>query len=192
MLRFEVYCGKKQNSQFVDTRSGPAAVVRNLKALWEQRRVDRSKKRIIITDREYSSVTLGFRLMDMGYYNIGTVATTRLGFPEDLKTDKKSASRAMPRGSYILARNNTNRQMYSTRWVDSKMCYFVATGSSARRAIVRRKQKDGSQANIPCPEFVVLYNKYMGGVDSHDQLRLQRYVLLCCGSAAHYLRRKCF
>ncbi|EGZ07524.1 hypothetical protein PHYSODRAFT_528066 [Phytophthora sojae] len=153
MLRFEVYCGKKQNSQFVDTRSGPAAVVRNLKALWEQRRLDRSKKRIIITDREYSSVTLRFRLMDMGYYNIGTVSTTRLGFPEDLR---------MPRGSYILARNNTNRQMYSARWVDSKICYFVATGASVRLAIMRRKQKDGSQANIPCLEFVVLYNKYMG------------------------------
>jgi hypothetical protein len=28
---------------------------------------------------------------------------------------------------------------------------------------------------VPCPAFIDIYNKYMNGVDSHDQLRLQRY-----------------
>ena len=36
---------------------------------------------------------------------------------------------------------------------------------------VERKQKDGSEMTIPCPEAVVVYNKYMGGVDQGDQLR---------------------
>jgi hypothetical protein len=28
---------------------------------------------------------------------------------------------------------------------------------------------------VPCPQMVVDYQRYMGGVDIHDQLRLQRY-----------------
>ena len=30
---------------------------------------------------------------------------------------------------------------------------------------MERKQKDGSKIRIPCPDVVVVYNKFMGGVD---------------------------
>jgi len=33
------------------------------------------------------------------------------------------------------------------------------------------RQKDGTRVDVQCPEFVVLYNKYMDGVDKGDQLR---------------------
>ena len=36
---------------------------------------------------------------------------------------------------------------------------------------VQRKQKDGSSVEVPCPECIILYNKFMGGVDRGDQLR---------------------
>ena len=36
---------------------------------------------------------------------------------------------------------------------------------------VLRRQKDHSHTPIPCPESIILYNKYMGGVDWGDQLR---------------------
>ena len=35
---------------------------------------------------------------------------------------------------------------------------------------VHRKQQDGSSLELPCPESVILYNKFMGGVDRGDQL----------------------
>ena len=36
---------------------------------------------------------------------------------------------------------------------------------------VLRKQKDGSQISVPCPQAIISYNEYMGGVDRGDQLR---------------------
>ena len=35
---------------------------------------------------------------------------------------------------------------------------------------VLQRQKDHSHTPIPCPESIILYNKYMGGVDQCDQL----------------------
>lgn len=36
---------------------------------------------------------------------------------------------------------------------------------------VLRRLQDGSRVPIPCPESIIRYNKYMGGVDRGDQLR---------------------
>ena len=44
--------------------------------------------------------------------------------------------------------------------------------------VVQRRLKDGSRANVECPEALVLYNKYMGGVDHNDQLRKYYHVPL--------------
>ena len=35
---------------------------------------------------------------------------------------------------------------------------------------VIRKQKDGTSVHIPCPESIISYKKFMGGVDQGDQL----------------------
>ena len=36
---------------------------------------------------------------------------------------------------------------------------------------VNRKQRDGTSVEVPCPESIISYNKFMGGVDRGDQLR---------------------
>ena len=36
---------------------------------------------------------------------------------------------------------------------------------------VLRRQLDGTRIPVPCPESIISYNKYMGGVDRGDQLR---------------------
>ena len=36
---------------------------------------------------------------------------------------------------------------------------------------VLRRQRDGSRIPVPCPEAIISYNEFMGGVDRGDQLR---------------------
>ena len=42
--------------------------------------------------------------------------------------------------------------------------------------------------SIPCPQLVVDYNKNMGGVDTHDQFRLQRYSLQLASTMKKYYK----
>ncbi|POM71721.1 LOW QUALITY PROTEIN: Pol protein [Phytophthora palmivora] len=50
-------------------------------------------------------------------------------------------------------------------------------GSVELDRVVRRKKLTGEQAEVPCPRVLKDYQTLMGGVDVHDQLRLQRYSL---------------
>ena len=57
-------------------------------------------------------------------------------------------------------------------WQDKRQVYVMSTNSQATgTSTVRRKQKDGTTTTLPCPPNVVMYNKFMGGVDHHDQYR---------------------
>ena len=56
-------------------------------------------------------------------------------------------------------------------WMDRKV--VMAMASNTQPSVigsVLRRQKDHSRTPIPCPESIILYNKYMGGVDRGEQL----------------------
>ena len=61
--------------------------------------------------------------------------------------------------------------MRVTAWKDKRVLHLLATNTTGKVTSVRRRQKDGSLKDIPCPEAVQLYNAYMNGVDHTDQLR---------------------
>jgi hypothetical protein len=113
----------------------------------------------------------------MGYYSVGTVTTSRLGFPDALKYPFKSIPKRLTnqRGLCRLMRCIEFPKLFASSWLDNKPVYFLTSGVSTRKSSVLRKEKNGSSSTVPCPEFVASYNKYMNGVDAHDQLRLQRY-----------------
>ena len=92
-------------------------------------------------DNFFSTAGLFKELLQQNIYTCETARIDRHGFTETLKKDKKDV------------------KMLST------MCDPCTTQT------VERKQKDASKITIPCPEVVVVYNKYMGGVDQGDQLR---------------------
>ena len=58
-------------------------------------------------------------------------------------------------------------------WMDKKALHAAGTYTKAQSQQVQEvnhKQKDGTIQKIACPELVVSYNKYMGGVDQNDQM----------------------
>ena len=60
----------------------------------------------------------------------------------------------------------------ASAWKDRKVVMVMSTNSqSSSCGTVTRKQKDGSSIEVPCPESIILYNRFMGGVDHGDQLR---------------------
>lgn len=175
--RIEVYCGSRQDPNVLDNMCGPAAVIRNLNAIFPNSKIDRSQMRVVVTDREYTSVALAVRLRAMGFSSIGTVQTSRLGFPKELKYPFKTIPKRMStqRGLCRLRRSTDFPDLFACSWLDNKPVYFLSCGVTTQKTSMIRKEKSGSSSDVPCPEFVASYNKYMNGVDAHDQLRLQRY-----------------
>ena len=54
-------------------------------------------------------------------------------------------------------------------WMDRKLVMAMSSNTQpSAKGLVLRRQKDHTR--ISCPESIVLYNKYMGGVDRGDQL----------------------
>ena len=48
----------------------------------------------------------------------------------------------------------------------------TVTGTSTENvSLVKRRMKDGVQEDVPCPEIIKNYNKFMGGVDRNDQVK---------------------
>ena len=62
--------------------------------------------------------------------------------------------------------------MSASVWLDRKMVTAMATNCQpADTGTVLRGTQDGSRISVPCPQSILLYNTYMGGVDRGDQLR---------------------
>ncbi|POM76667.1 LOW QUALITY PROTEIN: Hypothetical protein PHPALM_6067 [Phytophthora palmivora] len=174
--KFEVYVRKKQHidaGKSIDKKSGPAAVVRNLKAAFPEGQ-DKGF-RLVVTDRFYTSVALAIQLLLMGFYTVGTIMTNRIGFAESIKEKKTTWPKDIMRGTLHYVRSTKVKEIAAITWWDSKPVFFLCTGSNLAMDRVVRRDKTGEQHEIPCPKAVKDYHKYMGGVDVHDQLRLQRY-----------------
>ncbi|OWZ22705.1 Heat shock protein70 [Phytophthora megakarya] len=75
LYRAEIYQGRL-NSDSADLSQGPNAVLRNVEEVLE----GLPKRRLIITDRFYSSVLLSSILLQHGLYHVGTIQTNRRGY----------------------------------------------------------------------------------------------------------------
>ena len=78
--------------------------------------------------------------------------------------------------------------MTVTVWQDNKPVVVASTNSDPTLTqTVTRTQRDGIDKEIPSPVSVALYNKYMGGVDLNDQLRMYYPVRLKCRKYYKYI-----
>ncbi|POM71872.1 Hypothetical protein PHPALM_11510 [Phytophthora palmivora] len=146
-------------------------------------------KRLIVTDRFYSSVALSLRLLALGYYHVGTTRTDRLGWCAAIQFSQKKGPKSMARGTYRIAQALHHPALIALSWMDSQPVNMLATGCSTHPSTVLRTEKNGSRSTVPCPELVVDYGKGMGGVDVLDQLRLQRYSIQKCVTFRKYYKQ---
>ena len=86
--------------------------------------------------------------------------------PEALKT-----ARLKNRGDMqVMQRGN----LTAYAWKDKKIVTYLSTiADPLQNKVMRRKQKDGSVKEVPCPMVGESYNKLMFGVDIADQKRMQ-------------------
>ena len=60
----------------------------------------------------------------------------------------------------------------ASAWLDRKVVTAMATNCQPDDSgTVLRGTQDGSQIPVPCPQSIIMYNTYMGGVDRGDQLK---------------------
>ncbi|GMG17649.1 unnamed protein product [Phytophthora fragariaefolia] len=77
--------------------------------------------------------------------------------------------------------------------MDSKPVNLIATGCATTPTTVTRKEKGCAESQVvPCPKLLADYHSGMGGVDRHDQLRLQRYSIQRCVAFKKYYRQLFF
>ncbi|XP_028044425.1 piggyBac transposable element-derived protein 4-like [Rhopalosiphum maidis] len=94
----------------------------------------------------------------------GTVNSNRKNLPK-LSDDKK-----MMRGDFDWNTSDTNITM--CKWKDKRSVHLLSSRSLPQEPIsVKRKQKDGTIVNVPCPQVLVDYNKNMNYVDNFDRLK---------------------
>ena len=59
----------------------------------------------------------------------------------------------------------------ASAWKDKVVTVMSTNTQPSATGTVLRRQRDGSRIPVPCPESIIDYNRYMGGVDRGDQLR---------------------
>ncbi|ETN15919.1 hypothetical protein PPTG_06182 [Phytophthora nicotianae INRA-310] len=162
--RFEMYAGKRNPGEGGDTSfdhmTGDAAVVRNMKMVLESKQ--RHPWHLVVVDRFYSPILLAIEL---------------LRFDKQVKEQRKTRSAAIPRGFFLFSRSTAVPSMVAFHWWDRKPVHYLCTGSSMAVSSIQRNPKRVGPETVPCPAAVNDYQRWMGGVDVHDQLRLQRFSL---------------
>ena len=121
----------------------------------------------IYFDNLFSSVPLVKDLLAQNTYACGTVHKTKRDVPLAIKEPGK-----MARGVYkSMQFGRTN--LVATAWKDNKTVTVLSTNCGPQDTVIADWRVGCHSIHINQPKNVNLYNKYMGGVDQHDQMRLQ-------------------
>lgn len=140
-------------------------VVKNLSAPYL------GKGQCIFFDNFFSDVSLSNFLLEKNTFSVGTIRPNRKNYPKNLKCDKD-----MIQSEIDFAQCDDTSII---KWKDrgTKSVSVISTmHNPLDTSEVSRNNKDGTSKIVTCPNAIVDYNKYMGGVDRFDQL-LETYNL---------------
>ena len=174
IANFQVYTGKQGNS--VEKGLG-ANVVKTLTKPYV------NSFRHVYFDNFFTGIDPLLDLERSNLYGCGTMRTNRKGFPPQLKPIAKKGIKE--RGE---SKTQQSDNLTVSVWQDNRAVTVAATNSDPTvEEQVSRKKRDGSSISVKCPQSIILYNKYMGGVDNNDQLRGYYHVRLKCRKFYKYI-----
>ena len=136
-----------------------------------------SKWHVCITDTYYTNVPLALEARRKHQYVMGMIRKDRVSCKElttFFGTSKKNKpTDKYPKGTWVSASDKHNT-LTIHGYMDSAVCFLldpIYGNSGNGRGNIHRRNKTGAKDVIPGPEALNLYNRYMGGVDTWDQLR---------------------
>lgn len=145
---FNIYSGKETDA--VDGTLGERVVGKLASTI-------QSPDVCLCFDRFFTSYEL---LNTLNYPCLGTCMSNRKNVP-------KFAKKKMQRGeSDILVSDDG---ILATRWKDTKDVLLMSNCHGATTGLAKRTLKTGDKTEIECPDAIIFYNKFMGGVDLADQ-----------------------
>ena len=168
----EVYVGKPSDGTTTEVGLGGRVVMQLSQHL-------RGGHYQLYCDNYFTSCHLLDTLQTHGLYACGTTRKTRVGFPHTLKQV------SLERGEHRFCQRGN---LVASVWMDKKPVNMLSTLAQADVThTAQRKQKDGARVSVQCTDAVVLYNKYMAGVDKGDQLRQYYRVRTKCTKYYKYI-----
>ncbi|GMF41667.1 unnamed protein product [Phytophthora fragariaefolia] len=145
-----------------DDNAGPAATLRNMNAVLPPKQD--GVYYAVVTDRFYTSIQSGLQLLRRNVYSVGTIQTNKKGFPPALVLEKSKRPKNIPHGTTKIVVAKSVPQMSAMVWFDNTI---VSATPPYPRSIGNDPVSVSNEGVQPLE----------GGVDVHDQLRLQRYSL---------------
>lgn len=153
--KFQLYTGKSELAD--DQIQGLPGLVMNLMdGLLE-------RGRVLYMDNYYNSPTLALMLHKRETHVVGTLRMNRKGLPKDLTKQK------LKRGDLVF---RTCPPITVFVWHDKRDVNFITTLHDASMATVPGKVDRLTGRPVEKPAAVIEYNRYMGAVDTSDQMVL--------------------
>ena len=124
--------------------------------------------RCVFFDNFFTSVPLLEHLLLNGLYACGTVRCNRQGFPAELKKPADIRDRGD-----MKVRQKGATPLTASVWKDKRLVHHLSTLSQPGNIQTASRRVGANVIQLLQPHSVSSYNKFMGGVDLHDQLRMK-------------------
>jgi hypothetical protein len=156
---FEIYQGQRESENHA-AQAGRSAE----ETVFDMCFPLKGKGHIVAFDRFFSSIPLVDRLYDIGVNAVGTIKKSKADqpilFEKDLRKDQ-----------YVGRIGGKGPRKAIFMWHDTKTFRVISNYHGSDLVEVERRQKDGKKKMKTCPKAFADYGKYMGGVDTANQLR---------------------
>lgn len=120
-------------------------------------------------DNLFTSVPLLLNLKEKAIYVVGTLRANRLQGASEKLVDIKTLQK-QERGSSSITTSSSNISIL--RWTDNKIVHVISSfsGKEPQDTVKRWDRKKKIHIEIPRPQAIKQYNRFMGGVDMADKM----------------------